>query len=76
MFCRNRVRRETRIILIAFVEAVLVLENWTVFDDARQCSTLRHRAREYALVPAIHEVPMQSVTGRVTIGEDEAATVV
>ena len=73
---RKRVWSGARIVLIVRVEAALVLEHWTVFNDAGLCSTRCHRAREYGLVPAIHEVAVQSVTGRVTIGEDEAATVV
>ena len=61
---------------IVCIEAALVLEHSTVIDVARFCSARRHRAREYAPVPAVHEVAVQSVTGRVAVGEDEAATVV
>jgi hypothetical protein len=74
IFLRKRVHRGARIVLIACVEAVLVLEHWAVFNDTGHCSTRRHRAREYAFVPAVEEVTVQSVTGRVTIREDEAAT--
>lgn len=73
---RKRVRRGARIHLVVCVEAVLVLEHCTVLDDAGLCSTRRHRAREYATVPAVHKVTVQSVTSRVTVREDEAATVV
>jgi hypothetical protein len=73
---RKRVRRGARFHLIVCVEAALVLENWTVLDDAGVCSARRHRAREYATVPAVHEVAVQSVAGRVTVREDEAATIV
>ena len=73
---RKRVRRGARIHLVVCVEAALVLEHCTVLNDAGLCSTRRHRAREYATVPAVHEVAVQSVTGRVTVREDKTATII
>ena len=70
---RKGVLRGAHVHLRIIVEAVLVLEHWTVLDDAGVCSTRIYRTREHAAVPAVHEVAVQSVTGRVTIGEDEAA---
>ena len=74
IFARDGVRRGAGVVLIGCVEDVG--EHWAIFDDAGLGRALIHCVGKHGFVPTVHKVAVQSITGRVAVGEDEASAVV